>query len=255
MIELGWTHGGALIAAFLASLVEFVEALTVVLAVGAVRGRRGALTGAGLGLVVLIALTAMLGPALTRIPLPVVQLVVGALLLLFGLRWLRKAILRAAGIIPLHDEAAAYAKETAKLGRFGSAISAIDGVAVATSFKIVMLEGIEVVFIVIAVGARADLLAPAVAGAGLALLVVIALGVLLHRPVAMLPENALKFIVGVLLTGFGTFWFGEGLGAAWPGADWSLPALVAGYLVTALVCVGLARALAGRKVLLRGERA
>jgi Ca2+/H+ antiporter, TMEM165/GDT1 family len=241
MIDLGWTHAGASVAAFLASLVEFIEALTVVLAVGAVRGWRGSLFGAGLGLAVLLLLTAALGPALARIPLAIVQLVVGTLLLLFGLRWLRKAILRAAGIIPLHDETAAYDKETALLSRFGAAVSSLDGIAVATSFKIVMLEGMEVVFIVIAIGAGGDLLMPAAAGAGLALLFVIALGVLLHRPVAVVPENTLKFVVGVLLTAFGTFWLGEGIGAAWPGEDWSLLALVAFFLGAALLCAGLAR--------------
>lgn len=253
MMDLGWTHAGASAAAFLASLVEFIEALTVVLAVGAVRGWRGSLAGAGLGLAVLLGLTAALGPALTHIPLTIVQLVVGALLLLFGLRWLRKAILRAAGIIPLHDEAAAYAKETAALGRFGGAVSALDGIAVATSFKIVMLEGIEVVFIVIAIGARGDLLMPAAAGAGLALLLVIALGFLLHRPIAMVPENTLKFVVGVLLTAFGTFWVGEGVGTAWPGADWSLPGLVAGFFLTALLCVGLARTAVARRISIGGS--
>lgn len=242
MIDLGWTHAGAsAAAAFLASLVEFIEALTVVLAVGAVRGWRGALSGAALALAVLVALTAALGPALTRIPLEAVQVGVGALLLLFGLRWLRKAILRAAGVIPLHDEEAEYAKETAELSRLGAVVSALDGIAVATSFKIVMLEGIEVVFIVIAVGASGNLLMPAAAGAIAALLVVIALGLLLHRPVAMIPENTLKFVVGVLLTAFGTFWLGEGIGAQWPGADWSLLGLVGGYLLAALLYVRFAR--------------
>ena len=254
MIDLGWTHAGAATAAaFLASLVEFIEALTVVLAVGAVRGWRGSLTGAGLGLVVLLVLTAVLGPALSNIPLKTVQLVVGALLLLFGLRWLRKAILRAAGLIPLHDEAAAYAEERAELSRFGAAVSALDGIAVATSFKIVMLEGIEVVFIVIAIGASGQLLEPAIVGAGLALLVVIALGLLLHRPVAAVPENALKFIVGVLLTAFGAFWLGEGVGGAWPGEDWSLPALIAGFLLTAVLCVRVARSIVGRGARPRGS--
>jgi uncharacterized membrane protein len=252
MIDLGWTHAGAsATAAFLASLVEFIEALTVVLAVGAVRGWRGALIGAGLALLLLLGLTAALGPALTRIPIDIVQLGVGSLLLLFGLRWLRKAILRAAGIIPLHDEDAEYAKETAELSRFGAAVSAFDSIAVATSFKIVMLEGIEVVFIVIAIGASGDLLAPAAAGAGAALLLVIGLGLLLHRPVASIPENTLKFIVGALLTAFGIFWLGEGIGAAWPGADWSLLVLVGGYLIIALVCVRLAKSVARRTVSLR----
>jgi uncharacterized membrane protein len=249
MIDLGWTHACAsAVAGFLASLVEFVEALTVVLAVGAVRGWRGSLTGAALGLAVLVALTAALGPALTQIPLHLVQLVVGALLLLFGLRWLRKAILRATGIIPLHDETAAYAKETAQLRSFGAAVSTLDRIAVATSFKIVMLEGIEVVFIVIAIGSGGELLGPAAIGAGLALVVVVALGFLLHRPVATVPENTLKFIVGVLLTAFGTFWLGEGIGAIWPGSDWSLLGLVAGFLCAAVVGAGLARAVAMRTI-------
>ncbi len=249
MIDLGWTHAGAsAAAAFLASLVEFIEALTVVLAVGAVRGWRGALSGAALALLVLLALTTALGPALTRIPIDIVQLGVGSLLLLFGLRWLRKAILRAAGIIPLHDEIAEYARETAELSRFAATISAFDGVAVATSFKIVMLEGIEVVFIVVAIGASGNLLAPAAIGAGAALLLVVALGFLLHRPVASIPENTLKFAVGILLTAFGTFWLGEGLGAAWPGADWSLLALVGGYLIIALLCVRLAKSIASQAI-------
>lgn len=249
MIDWGWTQAGAsAIAAFLASMVEFIEALTVVLAVGAVRGWPGALSGAGIALAVLVALTAALGPALTQIPIGVVQLVVGALLLLFGLRWLRKAILRAAGIIPLHDESAAYASETAKLKRLYSAASTFDGIAIATSFKIVMLEGIEVVFIVIAIGASGEYLAPAAAGASAALLVVIALGFLLHRPVATIPENTLKFVVGVLLSAFGTFWLGEGIGAAWPGADWSLPALIAGYFIAALLYIRLAKGMISRAV-------
>jgi uncharacterized membrane protein len=248
MIGWEWTQAGAAAAAFLASLVEFVEALTVVLAVSAVRGWRGALTGTAIALALLIALTAALGPALTRIPIAAVQVAVGGLLLLFGLRWLRKAILRAAGIIPLHDETAAYAKETAELSRFGAAVSALDGIALATSFKIVMLEGIEVVFIVIAIGASGDLLAPAVAGAGAALLLVIALGFRLHRPVSSIPENTLKFTVGALLSAFGTFWVGEGIGAAWPGEDWALLALIAGYLITAFVCIRVAKAVAGPAV-------
>jgi len=255
MIDWGWTHAGAaMAAAFLASLVEFIEALTVVLAVGAIRGWRGSLTGAALALAALLVLTAALGPALTSIPLNIVQLVVGALLLLFGLRWLRKAILRATGIIPLHDETAAYAKETTKLNRFGASVSALDGIAVATSFKIVMLEGIEVVFIVIAIGASGGLLMPASVGAGLALLIVVALGFLLRRPVTALPENTLKFIVGVLLTAFGTFWLGEGIGVGWPGEDLSLLALVAGFLFTAILCVRRARAVGARDFSRKGSR-
>src|SRR5260221_12011939 len=155
-----WAHAGpSIMAAFLASLVEFVEALTVVLAVATVRGWRPALTGTGLGLGALALLVMVLGPALARIPLELVQLVVGVLLVLFGLRWLRKAILRAAGIIALHDEEAAFAAETATLRQ------GVDAVGIATAFKIVMLEGIEVVFIVVAIGAAGGGVGPAKLGA------------------------------------------------------------------------------------------
>src|SRR5262247_1115798 len=238
-----WAHAGpSVMAAFLASLVEFVEALTVVLAVGATRGWRPALAGAGVALLTLAILVITLGPALARIPLATVQIVVGTLLLLFGLRWLRKAILRAAGIIALHDETAAYAAETDLLRhsprRF---LAGWDTIAVTASFKIVMLEGIEVVFIVIAIGAVSGLLVPASLGAAAALLVVIALGVALHRPLARIPENTLKFLVGVLLSAFGAFWVGEGAGLAWPGEDWSVLGLIAAFLALALSMVALCR--------------
>ena len=238
-----WAHAGpSVLAAFLASLVEFVEALTVVLAVGAIRGWRPALAGTGLALLTLTVLVVALGPALARIPLATVQLVVGTLLLLFGLRWLRKAILRAAGIIALHDETAAYAAEADLLShsprRF---LAGWDTVAVTAAFKIVMLEGIEVVFIVIAIGAVSGLLVPAGVGAGAALLLVIGLGVALHRPLARIPENTLKFLVGVLLSAFGAFWVGEGAGLDWPGADWSILALIAAFLAVALIMVALCR--------------
>jgi uncharacterized membrane protein len=239
-----WTHvGPSVLAAFLASLVEFVEALTVVLAVGTVRGWRSALVGAGLALLTLAILVIALGPALARIPLATVQLVVGTLLLLFGLRWLRKAILRAAGIIALHDETAAYAAEMDLLSHSPRHfLAGWDTVAVTASFKIVMLEGIEVVFIVIAIGAVSGLLVPAGIGAGAALLLVVALGVVLHRPLARIPENTLKFLVGVLLSAFGAFWVGEGAGLAWPGADWSILVLIAAFLALALSMVALCRA-------------
>ena len=237
-----WTQAGATaLAAFLASLVECIEALTVVLAVGSVRGWRGALAGSAAALVVLLCAVAVLGRALTRIPLDTVQLAVGMLLLLFGMRWLRKASLRAIGALPLHDEAATYARETEAMRRIGGAGRGWDKVAVAAAFKITMLEGIEVVFIVIAIGAGgAGLLVPAGLGALAALVVVVLLGAALHRPIATIPENTLKFAVGVLLSAFGTFWVGEGLGLAWPGADWSIPALVAGYLAVAGAAISLA---------------
>lgn len=246
---INWAHvGPTIVAAFLASLVEFVEALTVVLAVGAVRGWRGALGGAGVALLLLALLVALLGPAIIRIPQGIVQLGLGSLLLLFGMRWLRKAIMRTAGVIPLHDEEVAYAKETAVLRALGSLAQGWDRVAAATSFKITMVEGIEVVFIIIAMGGvRQELLIPASLGALAALIVVVLLGAALHKPVAMIPENMLKFMVGVLLCSFGTFWVGEGMGFTWPGQDLALAALVAGFLAAALVVASLCRAIFARR--------
>lgn len=238
-----WMHAGSsVLAAFLASFVEFVEALTIVLAVGTVRGWRPALAGAGAGALLLLVLVAALGPALGLIPIDSVRLVVGLLLLLFGMRWLRKAILRAAGFIPLHDEAAAFAAETAELRAAGQApAAALDWVATITTFKAVVLEGVEVVFIVIGVGATGGMLLPAGLGAIVALLLVIALGLVLHRPLARIPENTLKFAVGVMISAFGIFWLGEGLGFSWPGSDLALPILAGVLLVTALISVQLLR--------------
>ncbi len=240
---MSWIHTApTILASFLASLVEFVEALTVILAVGTVRGWRSAIAGSILAVAALFALVVVLGSALTRIPFDVLQFGVGLLLTLFGLRWLRKAILRSAGVIRLHDETAAFAEQTAALD--GIARGGMwDRVALATTFQITMVEGIEVVFIVIAIGAGgAGLLIPASLGALGALFIVALLGVALHKPLANVPENTLKFVVGVLLSSFGIFWVGEGLGLIWPGGDWSLPALVAGFLIVSLAAVPLCRA-------------
>ncbi|HEY3145352.1 MAG TPA: hypothetical protein VGJ75_03330 [Dongiaceae bacterium] len=239
----------SVIAAFLGSLVEFVEALTIVLAVGTVRGWRPALTGAMAGALVLIAIVLLLGPLLSVIPLRPLQFAIGLLLLLFGMRWLRKAILRAAGIIPLHDEAAAFAAETAemraaKLSTGPIAILRLDPIAVVTTFKAVVIEGIEVAFIVIAVGAAGHTLLPASLGAAVAGLLVIGLGVLIHRPLARVPENALKFAVGVLISAFGCFWIGEGLGFPWPGEDLAVIAMVVCLLAASMA----AAQIAGRRV-------
>lgn len=242
-MDIGWAHTGtSIVASFLASLVECVEALTVILAVGSVRGWRSALIGSATAVAVLLLIVAALGTALTSIPLPIIQLVVGTLLLLFGLRWLRKAILRSAGLIPLHDEQAAFTKNSEAMRNLGTGRTTWDKVAFAAAFNITMLEGTEVVFIVIAIGAgRTGALLPASLGAVAALLVVIALGLILHRPLARVPENTLKFIVGVLLSAFGTFWVGEGMHVAWPADDWSILALIAAYLAIALVMVPLCR--------------
>jgi uncharacterized membrane protein len=230
----GFTTLPTVLASFAASLVEFVEALTVVLAVGAVRGWRWTLIGTAVAVSVLVILVGVFGQSLARVPISIVQVVVGTLLLMFGLRWLRKAILRSAGAIALHDEQAAYSRETATLRAAGSLVSrGLDRVAFATAFKIVMLEGIEVVFIVIAIGAGDQLIAPAAFGAVAAFGVVVCLGIALHRPLAKIPENALKFGVGVLLSAFGTFWVGEGIQIEWPAADWSLLVLILAYFLVA----------------------
>jgi uncharacterized membrane protein len=228
-------------AAFLASLVEFVEALTVVLAVGSVRGWRTALVGTGAGLAILLAIIAELGPALHDIPLAPLQVAVGVLLLLFGLRWLRKAVLRAAGIIPLHDEAALYAKETSRLrGLTGG--SGWDWISFSTCFEITLLEGTEVVFIVIAIGAGgSDLLDAASLGALAALVAVMLVGIALNRPLANVPKNTLKLLVGAMLSAFGTFWFAEGVSAEWPGGDWALLGLLLTYVVLALLLAAVCR--------------
>ena len=224
-----WSHAGpSIVSAFLASLVEFVEALTIVLAVGTVRGWRSALTGAAAGGGLLAVLVVAFGPMLQLIPIHLMQLVVGGLLVLFGMRWLRKAILRSAGVIALHDEAKEFAEETARLGTgLRGAIQGLDALAVATTFKAVVLEGVEVVFIVLAVGAVGGMLVPAALGAGAALALVVALGLAVHKPLAQVPENTLKFIVGVMLSAYGIFWLGEGLGLTWPGEDMAIVALAA----------------------------
>jgi uncharacterized membrane protein len=162
------------------------------------------------------------------------QLVIGVLLLIFGMRWLVKAMLRASGVIGLHDEAAIYAKEQAVLTRDRGG----DRVAVLTAFKAVILEGLEVIFIVIAMGAR-GLLAPAAIGAVLAAALVIVAGFALHGPLARVPENSLKFAVGVLLSAFGVFWIGEGLGYSWPGRDLALLALIGAVAALALLAVAV----------------
>jgi uncharacterized membrane protein len=239
----GWTAAGpSVLASFLASLVEFVEALTVVLAVGIVRGWRSALLGAGVGVALLAVLVLALGASLSTVPLPILQFVVGVLLLMFGLRWLRKAVLRQAGVLPLHDETEAFAMESERMRRESrSSASSFDKIAFITTFKAVLLEGLEVIFIVIALGAGGLLLVPAAVGAGLALALVLVLGVWLHRPLAKVPENALKFGVGNLLAAFGTFWIGEGIGLHWPGEDIAIVYLVVVFLVNALGLIEAAR--------------
>jgi uncharacterized membrane protein len=244
-----WAHAGtALTASFLASFVEFVEALTIVLAVGTVRGWKSAMVGTVAGIVLLMLLVLAFGPVLQRIPITTVQVVIGVLLVLFGMRWLRKAILRQAGVIGLHDEEAIYLKQTQALEAGGiPQIDRLDGVAVVTAFKAVSLEGLEVVFIVIATGATGRTLIPAMLGATVAGILVIIVGLALHKPLTRVPENTLKFAVGILLSAFGVFWFGEGLGFHWPGADLALLGLIVGFLFVSTFAVAPARRLGAAK--------
>jgi uncharacterized membrane protein len=232
----------AMAAAFLASLVEAVEALTIVLAVATVRGWRPAGLGAFAGLVALGMIVVALGPLLDLVPLHLLQLVIGILLLLFGMRWLRKAILRSAGVIPLHDEATAFASETAELRDQARRHEArLDWLAALASFKAVLLEGLEVVFIVIALSAGRGMLVPASAGALAACLLVAAIGFIVHRPLARVPENTLKFAVGVMLSAFGVFWTGEGFGVDWPGADLAIVAFAGLFLAVSGAAVVMLR--------------
>lgn len=238
----GWTQlGSSALAGFLASSVECVEALTIILAVGSTRGWREALGGTVSALVVLVAIVGLFGEALEQMPLAMLQLLVGGLLVIFGLRWLKKSILRSAGVIPLHDEAAAYLAEKRRIG-LADASSGWDVAAFAATFQITMLEGAEVVFIVLGIGAGGSGMTDAASiGAIAALVVTGTIGALVHRPLAKVPENLLKFIVGILLCAFGTFWFGEGAGIRWPGGDASLAGLTLGYLAVALVTIGICR--------------
>jgi len=237
-IELAPTVG----AAFLASLVECVEAATIVLAAGTIRGWRSALAGTGLALVALVVLVAALGPALAQVPERLLQLFVGLLLLLFGMRWLRKAMLRGAGLIPLHDEEAVFRSETANLKLAdATARLGLHPIAAATAFKGVLLEGVEVAFLVLAVSAGSPgLIVPAALGALAAALLVTIAAVAVHRPLSRVPENTLKFSVGVVLSAFGIFWTGEGLGIEWPGHDLALIGIMAVLLVAALAGMRLA---------------
>lgn len=248
MLEaLNWNFGAqesaTALAAFFASLVECVEALTIVLAVGVTRDWRSALLGVGAGLGLLSLVVLIFGPllGLMQIPLDWLQIALGSLLLIFGGKWLRKAVLRAAGLIPLHDEARLYADEVRQMKLLGKVKSRIDPIALVASFKAVVLEGMEVVFIVIAVGAAQASLVPASIGAAAAVVLITLLGLALHRPLTLVPENSLKLCVGVILASFGIFWIGEGAGVRWPGDDLAIIALVVGVLAVALSSVGLIR--------------
>ena len=229
--------------AFLASAVEMVEALTIVLAVGVTRGWRSTLVGAGAGTAALAVVVAALGPAVAALPFDTLRLVVGGLLLAFGLQWLRKAILRTSGYLKLHDESASYAHAREQAAAAADERrGGTDWYSFTVAFKGVFLEGLEVVFIVITFGsARSNGIALAAAAAAAALGVVLVAGVLARAPLSRVPENTLKFVVGLLLTTFGTFWAAEGAGADWPGEDAALPAILALLAAVALAAVRVLR--------------
>jgi uncharacterized membrane protein len=232
---------GLAVAVFLACIVEAVEALTIVLAVGATRSWSAALYGVAAATVVLAAIVLALGPAIARLPIGVLRVAVGGLLLIFGLQWLRKAILRAAGLKAKHDELAIYAAEAEAARAAGKRVQRFDGYAFAISFKGVLLEGLEVAFIVVTFGANQHRVGLAGAAAGLAVLLVVLAGVALRSPLAKVPENGMKFAVGVMLTSFGMFWGAEGAGAHWPAQDGALLAIVP---LVALAALAMVRTLA-----------
>jgi uncharacterized membrane protein len=221
--------------AFLASAVEMVEALTIVLAVGVTRGWRSAGWGVAAALGGLAVIVVGLGPALAQLPIDSLRLVVGTVLLVFGLQWLRKAVLRASGLKALHDEEAIYEAEVALLRASGER-PAHDWYAFTVAFKGVFLEGLEVAFIVVTFGGTQHNVALVAMGAAAALIVVLVAGIIVHAPLTRVPENTLKFGVGLMLTSFGIFWSTEGAGVSWPGSDASLLGVLA---FTALVSFGL----------------
>jgi uncharacterized membrane protein len=229
-------------AAFLACAVEMVEALTIVLAIGSVRGWRSPLLGVAAATAALAALVAALGPALRLLPIDMLRLVVGALLLTFGLQWLRKAILRASGYRPLRDETAAFRRGREQAAAAASAERAgLDWYAFTLAFKGVLLEGLEVAFIVISFSGGHGRLPLATAAAAAALVTVAGVGALVRGPLARVPENQLKLTVGLLLTSFGTFWAVEGAGVHWPGDELALLGLLAFLAAVTFAFVRLLR--------------
>ena len=225
------------LAAFIACAVEMVEALTIVLAVGVTRGWRSALIGVGAALAALSVVVAVLGPALAVLPIDSLRFAVGALLLVFGLQWLRKAILRAGGVKALHDEDAIFDDERRAASAAAHAASGgIDWYTFTVAFKGVFLEGLEVAFIVVTFGGAQHHVGLAAIGAAAAAVVVLAAGLVVHRPLSRVPENTMKFAVGAMLTTFGMFWAGEGAGVHWPGSDSALIWLL-GF--TVLLSLGL----------------
>jgi uncharacterized membrane protein len=239
--------GALFIAVFLACAVEAVEATTIVLAAGTARDWRSAVSGLAVALLVLALVVAVLGPAVSAVPLRGLRLVVGALLLVFGLQWLRKAILRASGYKALHDEDKIYAEQLAAAASQQRArrVMVPDWYGFTLSFKGVLLEGLEVVFIALTFGSNARNVGLAAIAAGCAVAAVAVIGVAVRAPLSRVPENTLKFVVGIMLTAFGTFWGAEGAGAHWPGSDAALLALVPAVALLGLAMVAVLRGTAG----------
>jgi uncharacterized membrane protein len=231
--------------AFVASVVEFVEALTIVLAVGMTRQWRSTLIGVGAAVATLVVIVGVFGTAIVLfVPIEMLRLVVGGFLLVFGLQWVCKATLRAVGARAKHDEAAIYERELALLSQEPPvATVGMDWISFTVAFKGVLLEGLEVAFIVVTFGASAGQLGPAALGAVVAGILVLSVGVAVHRPLARVPENGLKFAVGLMLVTFGTFWAGEGIGIDWPGGDAVLFVLLAAYVAASLAGVWAVRAM------------
>lgn len=225
------------VSAALASAVEFVEALTIVLAVGVTKSWRDALEGTAAAAVALAIMVAIIGIGLLQlVPIEVLRTVIGALLLVFGLKWLRKAILRYSGLKALHDEEKAFQEEVERV-RANTTNRGRDWFAVSTAFNGVFLEGLEVVFIVIGMGAAGKAMGAATAGAAVAAVIVIIAGIALHQPLKAVPENTMKFVVGIMLTSFGTLWLGEGLGVQWWHQDFFIPILIVGYVVVSWLLI------------------
>jgi uncharacterized membrane protein len=228
---------GLAVSVFLACAVEAVEALTIVLAVGGTRSWSSALSGVGAACVALAAIVAVLGTALQALPIDALRVVIGALLLLFGLQWLRKAVLRAAGLKALHDEESEYERETQAALEAAGIPDGFDRYSFAVSFQGVLLEGLEVALIVVTLGSEHSDMALAAAAAAAAVLLVLAAGIAVRAPLARVPENTLKFAVGVMLTTYGLFWAGEGLGISWPGGDAMLLVIALAVLAASLLTV------------------
>lgn len=233
---------GLALSVFLACAVEAVEALTIVLAVGVTRSWSSALAGVGVAVLALAGIVGVLGPALVSLPIGVLRVLVGGLLLIFGLQWLRKAILRAAGVKAKHDELRIYEEQSSIAGAAGGARAGFDIYSFAIAFKGVLLEGLEVAFIVLTFGANQHRVGLAAVAAGCAILSVALAGLALRAPLARVPENAMKFAVGVMLSSFGMFWAAEGAGAHWPGGDAALLAIVPGVLAAGVAMVLIVQA-------------